>query len=138
MRISLTVGMLAAAMFTNVAIADEKAEIEKANVAFMDAVKNKSDVKAFYSPTAISLPDHAELNKGPDAIAAYWAEGAKVATEFTLKTSDVKLLGPDALREIGTWVFNTANSKDSGKYLVVWRKIDGEWKIEAETWNSNK
>ena len=42
----------------------------------------------------------------------------------------------------GRWVFTVedeqANSQENhGKYLNVWRKIDGQWKLIANIWNDN-
>ena len=140
MRISLVFGSLAIALLATAARADDKAAIEAANAKFMDAVANKTSVKTFYTQTAVTLPDHGEMLKGPDAITAYWDEGSKAMTDFKLNTVDVTRLGPRTLREIGTYSLKMTGSPDEsfGKYLVIWRKERGGWKIDSDIWNENK
>jgi ketosteroid isomerase-like protein len=45
----------------------------------------------------------------------------------------------DLLIEQGTGYFAQANSnwKSTGKYLLVWKKVDGEWQIFRDTWFSD-
>jgi ketosteroid isomerase-like protein len=46
---------------------------------------------------------------------------------------DVKALGSDAAREIGTFTLKTKGDKPqevAGKYVVVWEKTGGQWKLD--------
>ena len=45
----------------------------------------------------------------------------------------------DLLAEQGTGYFAQANGKwkSTGKYLLVWKKVDGEWEIFRDTWFSD-
>ena len=45
----------------------------------------------------------------------------------------------DLLVEQGTGFFAQANGnwKSTGKYLLVWKKVDGEWEIFRDTWFSD-
>jgi ketosteroid isomerase-like protein len=139
MRISLIVGSLAAAAFiTTAALADDKDDVEKRVQEFVKAVLAKEDLKAWYTPTSVTLPDHGAIVKGPEATAAYWAEGQKVVTGFEVKPSDIRPLGADHMQDIGSFVFKTAQSTDEGKYVTIWRKHDGAWKIETDIWNTSK
>jgi len=50
------------------------------------------------------------------------------------------LWGDDALLvEEGTGYFANVNEtwKSTGKYLLVWKKVDGEWQIFRDTWFSD-
>jgi ketosteroid isomerase-like protein len=56
-------------------------------------------------------------------------------------TIDVKRLGTAAAREIGTFSLKTKSSppKDvTGKYVVVWEKVGGDWKFANDIWNEGK
>jgi ketosteroid isomerase-like protein len=55
-----------------------------------------------------------------------------------LTTSEVIGSG-DVVVETGTFEMKGENSMvmDSGKYIVVWKKQDGKWKIYRDMWNSN-
>jgi ketosteroid isomerase-like protein len=58
-----------------------------------------------------------------------------------LTTLDVLPLGRNAAREIGTVSLKTKSQPPQevvGKYAVVWRKIDGRWKLATDIWNTNK
>jgi uncharacterized protein (TIGR02246 family) len=140
MRLSSVLAGLVIAGLASTALANDKTTIEAINAKFMDAVAKKQSVAEFYTDDAVTLPDKAEMLKGRDAIAAYWAEGSKVMTDFKLVTVDVQMLGPDALREIGTYSVKMtgAPGEDVGKYLVIWRKQGTDWKIDSDIWNTNK
>jgi ketosteroid isomerase-like protein len=51
-------------------------------------------------------------------------------------------LSGDLAYEIGTYALafdtNDARAEDHGKYVVVWRKDEGAWKIVADVINSDK
>ena len=38
----------------------------------------------------------------------------------------------------GTWSYENGEVADSGRYLLVWKKDDGEWKILRDTWFPDK
>jgi ketosteroid isomerase-like protein len=51
---------------------------------------------------------------------------------------DVKSLGPNAAREIGTFSFKTkapSPQEVTGKYVVVWEKVGNDWKLSSDIWN---
>src|SRR3954468_12074360 len=61
--------------------------------------------------------------------------------DFKLTTVDVKPLGTDAAREIGTFTLRTKGQPPqevTGKYVVVWQKVGGDWKLATDIWNSDK
>ena len=58
-----------------------------------------------------------------------------------LTTFEVKLLGPSAAREIGTFSLKTRGPRPqevSGKYVVVWEKVGNDWKLATDIWNDGK
>jgi ketosteroid isomerase-like protein len=58
-----------------------------------------------------------------------------------LTTLDVKPLGPSAASEIGTFSLRTKGptpQEVTGKYMVVWEKVGGDWKLAADIWNYGK
>jgi hypothetical protein len=53
----------------------------------------------------------------------------------------VKPVGPSAAREIGTFSLKTRGPQPqevTGKYVVVWEKVGGDWKLAADIWNEGK
>jgi len=56
-------------------------------------------------------------------------------------TSIVVASGGDMAYDIGTYNLSFDSDKgpvkDAGKYVVVWKKVDGDWKVAAGIFNSN-
>jgi ketosteroid isomerase-like protein len=64
--------------------------------------------------------------KGRAAIGEMWKSVAEKVSDPKLNTLDVKMLGPSAAREIGTFSLKTKGpipQEVTGKYVVVWEKI---------------
>lgn len=76
---------------------------------------------------------------GRPAIAEFW-KGLLAATNDTVvfgpTTVDVDDAGTMAF-EVGTYSFSTGapgeTTESTGKYVVVWRKIDGTWKVSVDS-----
>ena len=138
--------MLAAVCFgalAGAAGAQDKATIEQLNEKFVAAF-NKGDaaaVAAMYTEDAVVLPPGADMVKGRENIRGFWAKMAEQVQYAKLTTVDVKPLGPDAAREIGTFSLKTKGPQPqevSGKYVVVWQKAGNDWKLATDIWNGNK
>jgi uncharacterized protein (TIGR02246 family) len=125
------------------AIAQDKATLEKLNDAWTAAF-NKGDaaaVAAMYTEDAYVLPPGAEIVKGRTAIEAFWRQAAQQMGDAKLTVLDVLPLGRAAAREIGTVTLKTKSQPPQevvGKYVVVWRKVGGKWKLATDIWNTNK
>ena len=125
------------------ALAQARDTIQKLNAEWVAAF-NKGDAKALaamYSPDAYVLPAGAEMAKGHNAIEAFWRGATKQLGDAKLTTVDVQSLGPGAAREVGTFSFKTKAQPPepvTGKYVVVWRKMGGQWQLATDIWNMNK
>ena len=123
--------------------AAQKAEIEAANAKWI-AFFNKGDfdgVASLYTADATAFPPGSAMVKGRAAIGAMWKGMADQMTEPKVTTMDVKKLGPNAAREIGTFSLKTkaAPPKEvTGKYVVVWEKVGRDWKLANDIWNEGK
>jgi uncharacterized protein (TIGR02246 family) len=125
------------------AAAQDKATIEKLNDAF-EAAFNKGDFAAIgnmYAEDAYLLPPGSEMVKGRSNVQAFWTKAGEAVGGLKLTTVDVKPLGTDAARELGTFSLMTKDQPPqqvSGKYVVVWQKIGSEWKLATDIWNSDQ
>ena len=94
---------------------------------------------AHYAVDAESLPPNGEPVKGRDVIASMWAGTIKMGMKsFTATTTD--LTGDDeVLAEQGNYQIAAANNQvvDKGKYIVIWKKEEGKWKIHRDIWNTS-
>ena len=121
----------------------QKAEIEAANAKWVDFF-NKGDfagVASLYTEDAAAFPPGSAMVKGREAIGMMWKNMAEKVTDPKVTTLDVKPLGPITAREIGTFRLKTKGpmpQEVTGKYVVVWEKIGGDWKLAADIWNEGK
>ena len=121
----------------------QKAEIERVNAQWVELF-NKGDfngIASLYTDDAVAFPPGSPMVKGKAAIGAMWKAMAEQAGDPKLTTLDVKKLGHLAAREIGTFSLKTkgpAPKELSGKYVVVWEKVRGRWKLAADIWNDGK
>ena len=89
----------------------------------------------------LRAPRSREMVKGRPAIEALWKQQMAGATVERITTLDVKPLGGNAAREIGTATLKTKAQPPEDvviKYAVVWQKEDGHWKLLQDIWNENK
>ncbi len=98
---------------------------------------------AYFAPGGAFMAPHAPAARGHDAIRAAWA------AMFALQNLSVTF-GPTAVDEaasgdlcyeIGTWALGHdmphGRHEDHGKYVVVWKRLDGVWKVMADIFNSD-
>jgi uncharacterized protein (TIGR02246 family) len=121
----------------------QKAEIEAVNAKWMDFF-NKGDfvgVASLYTEDAAAFPPGSAMVNGRVAIGTMWKNMAEMVSDPKVTTLDVKSLGPSAAREIGTFSLTTKGptpQEVTGKYVVVWEKVGGDWKLAADIWNEGK
>ena len=121
----------------------QKAKIEAINAKWMELF-NKGDfdgVAQLYTIDAIAFPPGAALVRGRAAIGAMWKGMAEQVANPKVTTLDVKRLSPSAAREVGTFALTTKGPSPkeiSGKYLVLWQRVQGDWKLAADIWNDGK
>ena len=121
----------------------QKADIEAANAKWVEFF-NKGDfagVASLYTTDATALPQGSAMVQGGAAIGAMFKNMAEKVGDPKLTTLDVKSLGPNAAREIGTFSFKTkapSPQEVTGKYVVVWEKVGNDWKLSSDIWNENE
>ena len=121
----------------------QKAKIEAVNAKWMELF-NKGDfegIAQLYTADAIAFPPGSAMVKGRAAIGKMWKGMAEQVSNPKVITLEVKRLGPAAVREIGTFSLMTKGPSPkeiSGKYVVVWERVRGEWKLAADIWNDGK
>jgi uncharacterized protein (TIGR02246 family) len=118
-----------------------RAAIEAANAKFSaDFAKGDANaVASHYTSSAWAFPPSGEIARGREAIAKLW-KGAMDGgvKQVKLATLEVEARG-DAAHEVGTYVLVGDGGKqlDNGKYVVVWKREGGQWKIHRDIWNTS-
>src|SRR5579862_9280943 len=107
--------------------------------------KDLDKTVSVYADDASMLPPNAPIATGKDAIRAAWS-GMMALPGFSLSFSPTKVTvskSGDLAYEIGTFQFtvNDAQGKPAnsvGKFVVVWAKRAGHWKVVADIFNDDK
>jgi ketosteroid isomerase-like protein len=138
---SVSLALLLAAGSASAAQTGVRAAIEKANGAFT-ALLAKGDaagLAALYTADGQVLPPNGDIASGAAGIQKVW-QGAMDAgvKSATLTTLDVTA-GGDLASETGKYELRGADGKvlDGGKYVVVWKREGGRWKIHRDIWNTS-
>jgi ketosteroid isomerase-like protein len=116
--------------------------IAVANANFMNTF-NRGDgaaMGALYTENGQLLPPNSDFVRGQSAISAFW-QGAMDMGIKSAKLETVELDGQgDAAFEVGRYSLAGEGGAeiDSGKFIVVWKKEGGKWKLHRDIWNSSK
>ena len=105
---------------------------------FSDAA-NAGDVNgmmAIYGADALLLPPNAPQFSGRADIQKFWSGLLAAKPHVTLHPAQI-LESCDMATEIGTYDLTIGPRKDDGKYVVTWRRTNGEWRVVADIFNSN-
>jgi uncharacterized protein (TIGR02246 family) len=132
--------------------------VEELNNKFIDAFKTRdfAAVAGMFTDDAVMLPPRRNIVTGRGNIESFWSQAARIK-ELKFDSASVTAIGSDVAREIGTLRMRvepgrrrrvsqgegetgSANAgpqsrEIAGKYVFVWRKIDGQWKLETSIWN---
>ena len=124
--------------------ADEEA-IRRQVARWLQLVKSKDSaaIAQMYTEDGAVMPPNATIGKGRTAIQQTWASMMNTpGFELTFAPEQIVLSGSaDMALDRGTYRLEIAPSgkaqSDTGKYVVVWRKVGGEWKAAADIFNSD-
>ena len=107
------------------------------------AAKDASGIAKFYTEDGAVMPPNAPIAKGHASIEKAWASMMSMpGFDLTFAPEEIVLSSSgDMALDRGTYRLAIAPSgkpqTDTGKYVVVWRKVDGEWKAAADIFNSD-
>lgn len=93
---------------------------------------------ALYTENGQLLPPNSDIVSGRQAIQEFWQGAFSSIGQASLETVEVAGQG-DTAYEVGKYVLIDASRQliDRGKYVVIWKYQDGQWKLHRDIWNSN-
>jgi ketosteroid isomerase-like protein len=99
----------------------------------VDAIMN------LHAADAVQFPDGMKAVVGQEALRASWEAFAAMEDLNISWEPTAAFVSPDGnmAYDYGTSLMETPDGAVPGKYLVVWVKVDGEWKVAADMFNSN-
>jgi uncharacterized protein (TIGR02246 family) len=105
--------------------------------------KDLDAIMGFYTADAVEMPANGAAAVGHDAIRSWfesWLMEPGVSDTFSGEMVEVAASG-DMAYERGTYRFamDTPRGRieDVGKYLTLWKKIDGQWLVAVDIANSD-
>ncbi|GAA4498406.1 hypothetical protein GCM10023172_15310 [Hymenobacter ginsengisoli] len=118
-----------------------RSEIQRANAAFEAhfAQGSAAAIASLYTSNAVLLPTGHDPIQGHEGIQAFWQGALDMGVaRVSLHTQEVEELSDTAI-ELGVYTLFGANSQqlDKGKYLVVWKQQQGQWKLHQDIWNTS-
>ena len=123
-------------------VIDVRGEIQAAGESFMATFKrgDAAGVAALYTTDGQLLPTHSDFVTGAEAIRAFWQGAMDMGIkEAKLEAVEAEGHGDTAI-EVGKYTLLAEGGQvaDAGKYVVIWRKVDGVWKLHRDIWNSSQ
>jgi len=120
---------------------DVRGQIEAANAEFsrLFAAGDAAGLAGRYTENGQILPPNMEAITGRAGIEGYWKAALQVpGAKLTLTALEVEALGDTAI-ETGRveFVDGAGRRMDTAKYIVIWKRVNGEWKMHKDIFNSD-
>ncbi len=107
------------------------------------AAKDVAAIARIYAVDGMFLAPNALLVEGREGIAEVWAGLLGLpGISFTFEPTRIEVsASADLASDVGTYslAFDADGGRveDQGKYVLVWKKVNGAWKVLADIFNSN-
>ena len=137
----LTLGLIATVVLGGVpAYADEvRDSIEAGNRAFIAALL-RGDARAvadLYTENAQVIAPGAPVARGRAAIGAAWQKSIDAGVrDIALNTAEVDSAGDLACETGVVRLVGRDGAVSEGRYVVVWKRTNGQWKLHRDIWNA--
>ena len=94
---------------------------------------------ALYTVTGQVLPPNGDFVTGREAVQAFW----QAIMDMGIKEAKIEIIEVedhgDTAIEVSRFTLHGDEGQvlDSGKYIVIWKQEDGEWKLHRDIFNSS-
>src|SRR5688572_26097658 len=137
--VAVIVGSSLAACGAGAAPAANQAAANEATAAWAQALNagDAAAVAALYAEDAHSIPPGGGVNNGRGQIESYWRQDIGAGGDQTKLTVTDSTAQGDLLHVDGSY---EVTSKDGavtigrGQYQQLWRRFDGQWRVQHEIW----
>jgi ketosteroid isomerase-like protein len=108
------------------------------NLVDVFATQDAEAMAALYTQDAELMPPNGDFITGNAAVGAFW--GSMFTAGFdglTIETLEV-YGNANSVAEVGLWtLFLNGENFDNGKFIVIWKKVQGKWYVHRDCFNSN-
>lgn len=128
-------------MATQGASTEVRAAVAAANENFMATFKrgDAAGIAALYTVNGQVLPPNGDFVTGKEAIEGFWRAIMDMGIkEAKLEIVEVEGHGDTAI-EVSKYTLQGDEGQvlDTGKYIVIWKQQDGDWKLHRDIFNSS-
>jgi len=95
-------------------------------------------IAAMHSADAQIMPPNGSIIEGREAIQAFWQGFIDTGVKGSLTSIEITVDG-DMGYKVGTFriLDPEGDELDHGKFLEIWRYMDGKWQFHRDMWNSS-
>lgn len=120
---------------------DIRRDIRRADDDF-EAAFARGDSKGLanlYTEDGMLLPAGTDFISGKEKIAGFW----QAVMDMGIKRAELEIIETeqhgDTAIEMSRYRLSGADGElmDEGKYIVVWKQVDGSWKLHRDIWTSS-
>ncbi|MDX5422421.1 MAG: SgcJ/EcaC family oxidoreductase [Hymenobacteraceae bacterium] len=120
---------------------DIRNEIRHANDKFERnfAKGDATGMASLYTEDGVLLPTGSDMIKGKNGIRDFWQGAMDMGVkEAKLETVELEQCENTAI-EMGKYTLSGEGGQaiDQGKYIVIWKQENGQWKLQKDIWNSS-
>jgi uncharacterized protein (TIGR02246 family) len=129
-------------MSTSTIASESRSGIQASNENFTQAFArgDAATLASLYTDNAQLLPAQSDFVTGRSAIQRFWQSvmdmGINAAVLETLEVESAD----DTAYEVGRYTLKVVSGEvaDTGKYLVIWRRQGGNWKLHRDIWTTSR
>jgi len=115
--------------------------ITAANEEFMNVFSqgDAAGIASLYTEDGQLLPPNSDLISGKPGIQAFWQGGMDMGLKSaTLEIVEVEAHGDTAI-EVSKYTLQGDGGQvlDRGKYIVIWKREHGQWRLHRDIFNSS-
>lgn len=138
----LTGALACAPASTSTDTAADHQAIRAAMESIQQAITTQADsvIATFYADSAVMMPPGSPRVVGRERIREVWAAAWPLKATLSMTPATIQVSGDRGVVE-GTWTWSQPIAdgvmEDGGKRLDAWSRIDGNWKLSYEIWNSD-
>ena len=137
------IGLVVAGLMTgcsgSVNVSQERDALTQRDREWASTVKDLDKFMSFYTPDASIYPPGMPRVTGPAPIREAFTKMMSApgfSLEFAPASADVAASG-DLAYTTGTYQMSMSGGSEKGKYVTVWKKVDGVWMVSEDIFNAD-